>query len=211
MKTSELIGLLAHDQTRQPSPARALALGMIPGVLLAGALFALVSGIRPDVGAALATPRFMFKLIANLALLIASTGLVLRLALPGGRSGSWSMAFFALIAALLVGVGIELVLLPRGQWWVAAHGHNSMWCLTVIPMLAIAPLLTALQALRSAAPERPAVAGAVAGLVASGVASTLYGMHCTDDSPLFVALWYPLAIALVAAVGAVLGNRVLRW
>jgi hypothetical protein len=211
MKTSELIGLLANDQTRQPSPARALALGMLPGVLLAIALFLLVSGLRPDILAALGTPRFVFKLIANVTLLVASTGLVLRLVLPGGRSGSWALALAALLAALLVGVGIELLLLPRGQWWVAAHGHNSLWCLTVIPMLAIAPLATALQALRQAAPDRPAVAGAVAGLVASGFASSLYGLHCTDDSPLFVALWYPLAIAMVVAVGALLGNRVLRW
>ncbi|MGA7427255.1 MAG: NrsF family protein, partial [Rhodoplanes sp.] len=33
----------------------------------------------------------------------------------------------------------------------------------------------------------------------------------TDDSPLFVATWYSLAITLVVAVGAVLGPRVLRW
>jgi hypothetical protein len=211
MKTSELIGLLANDRTKLPSPARALALGLVPGVLLAAALFLLMAGLRPDVMTALGTPRFVFKLIANVTLLVAATGLVLRLVLPGGRSGSWQFAFGALIAAMLVSVGIELLLLPRSQWWVTARGHNSLSCLTIIPVLAIAPLLTSLQALRSAAPDRPALAGAVAGLVASGIASSLYGLHCTDDSPLFVALWYPLAIAMVAALGALLGNRVLRW
>ncbi|MGA8293552.1 MAG: NrsF family protein, partial [Rhodoplanes sp.] len=53
--------------------------------------------------------------------------------------------------------------------------------------------------------------GASAGLVAAALAATVYAAHCTDDSPLFVATWYSLAIALVVAVGAVLGPRVLRW
>jgi hypothetical protein len=36
-------------------------------------------------------------------------------------------------------------------------------------------------------------------------------MHCPDDSPLFVAVWYPIAIAFMTAVGAALGARLLRW
>jgi hypothetical protein len=47
--------------------------------------------------------------------------------------------------------------------------------------------------------------------VASGIAATLYASHCTDDSPLFVATWYSLAIGMVALVGYVIGSRVLRW
>jgi hypothetical protein len=55
------------------------------------------------------------------------------------------------------------------------------------------------------------LAGAVAGLAASGIAATFYASNCTDDSPLFVLLWYPLAIAIVTAVGYVAGGRLLRW
>jgi hypothetical protein len=50
-----------------------------------------------------------------------------------------------------------------------------------------------------------------AGLLAGGMGAALYAMHCPDDSPLFVATWYGLAIAVVATLGAVLGSRVLRW
>ena len=55
------------------------------------------------------------------------------------------------------------------------------------------------------------VALAAAGLLAGGLAATLYATHCTDDSPLFVAAWYSLAIAGVAALGALIGARWLRW
>jgi hypothetical protein len=63
----------------------------------------------------------------------------------------------------------------------------------------------------SQAPTRPALAGAVAGLLSAGLAATLYAAHCTDDSPLFVATWYTIATALVTAVGALIGSRVLRF
>jgi hypothetical protein len=74
------------------------------------------------------------------------------------------------------------------------------------------PLLAAaLLGLRHGAPTRPSVTGAVAGLLSAGLAATLYASHCTDDSPLFVATWYSIATALVAAVGALAGPRVLRF
>jgi hypothetical protein len=55
------------------------------------------------------------------------------------------------------------------------------------------------------------MAGALAGLLAGSVGASLYAIHCTDDSPLFVALWYPPPIALAALAGAVTGYRLLRW
>ena len=57
----------------------------------------------------------------------------------------------------------------------------------------------------------PAVVGAVAGLLSAGLAATLYAAHCTDDSPLFVATWYTIATALVAAIGALAGSKLLRF
>jgi hypothetical protein len=74
------------------------------------------------------------------------------------------------------------------------------------------PLLAAsLFGLRHGAPTRPAVAGAIAGLLSAGLAATLYASHCTDDSPLFVATWYTVATALVTAVGALAGSKLLRF
>ena len=53
--------------------------------------------------------------------------------------------------------------------------------------------------------------GAIAGLVSAGLAATLYAAHCSDDSPLFVVTWYTIATALVTAVGALVGSKVLRF
>ena len=80
-------------------------------------------------------------------------------------------------------------------------------------LLLSCPLLlaAALIGLRHGAPTRPALAGAIAGLLSAGLAATLYAAHCTDDSPLFVATWYTIATALVTATGALAGSRVLRF
>lgn len=70
---------------------------------------------------------------------------------------------------------------------------------------------TMLAALRDGAPSRPRLAAALAGLLAGGIGATFYATHCIDDSPLFVAVWYGAGIAIMAALGSVLGGRLLRW
>jgi hypothetical protein len=90
-------------------------------------------------------------------------------------------------------------------------GSNSRICMTAVPLMSLPLLAAALIGLRHGAPSRPALTGAVAGLLSAGLAATLYASHCTDDSPLFVATWYTIATALVTAIGALVGSRVLRF
>ncbi|MGE0341338.1 MAG: NrsF family protein, partial [Xanthobacteraceae bacterium] len=66
-------------------------------------------------------------------------------------------------------------------------------------------------ALRYGAPTQPTLAGAIAGLAAGGIAATFYALNCNNDSPLFVATWYPIAIGIVVLAGATIGSRLLRW
>jgi hypothetical protein len=109
------------------------------------------------------------------------------------------------------GIGSEMMMPQRLPWIARLIGSNSEVCMTAIPLLSLPVLVAALVALRHGAPTRPALAGAFAGIISAGFAATLYASQCTDDSPLFVATWYPLAIGLVAAVGALAGSRWLRF
>ena len=52
---------------------------------------------------------------------------------------------------------------------------------------------------------------AEAGVAAAGISATIYASNCTDDSPLFVVTWYPLATGIVALAGAWAGRRFLSW
>jgi hypothetical protein len=211
MKTSTLVDLLASDQRREVAPGSLLLRALLPAGILSGVLMWLLIGVRPDLGDAFHTPRFDVKLMLNVALWLAATGLLLRLARPVDRTGIWPTLLWLVPLALLTGVCIELFLLPREQWWAVAQGSNSTWCLRIIPSLALAPLVASLWVLRRAAPSRPALAGATAGLMCAGMAGTLYGLHCPDDSPLFVGIWYVLATAIVTLAGALCGARLLRW
>jgi hypothetical protein len=55
------------------------------------------------------------------------------------------------------------------------------------------------------------MAGAAAGFAAGAIAAAIYAWHCPDDSPLFLATWYTIGIAIVTGAGALLGRRWLRW
>jgi hypothetical protein len=100
---------------------------------------------------------------------------------------------------------------PSNEWMSRLVGHNSMFCLRTIPLLA-APMLAALiVALRAGAPMHPALTGALAGAASAGIAAFLYASHCPDDSPLFVATWYPLATLICMGLGALAGRRFLAW
>jgi hypothetical protein len=112
---------------------------------------------------------------------------------------------------LAAGIASEMMLPQRVPMMTRLIGSNSRICMTAIPLLSLPLLAGALIGLRHGAPSRPALAGALAGLLSAGLAATLYASHCTDDSPLFVATWYSIAAALVTAVGALAGSRVLRF
>lgn len=211
MKTRELIETLGRDaKAKTPAPAAVLLGAGLAAIVLAAVLFALLIGPRPDIAAAAATPRFLLKFAVTAALALAAAVLLLPLARPGARLGS---ARLLLAAPLLLGAAVaaEFLLVPPEDWGARWIGTNIAVCLTYIPLIGIGPLALFLAALRHGAPTRPALAGAVAGVLAGGIAATFYAAHCTDDSPFFVATWYTLAIAALALVGALAGRRLLRW
>ena len=106
---------------------------------------------------------------------------------------------------------VELVVMPADLWMTRLVGTNALHCLTLIPLMSIPPLAALIVAMRAGAPSYPALTGALAGAAAAGVAATIYATNCTDDSPLFVASWYPLATLVVVAAGALAGRKWLQW
>lgn len=211
MRTDDLIGVLAQDAPVRWTLERSVKLALIVGTVIASAIFFARIGFRPDIDDAMETPRFLLKFAVTIPLAVAAGVAILCAGRPGGVFGmrGWALAISPLILA--VAVAVELLLLPESVWAKTAMGSNARHCLTLIPLLSIGPLACLLVALREGAPANPGMAGAIAGLAASGIAATLYATNCTDDSPLFVVSWYPLAIAIVVLTGYVAGRRFLRW
>ncbi len=212
MRTDDLIRTMVEDMhTPAPDLTRRLGLALALGFVVSAAAFAATLGPRDDIVAALSTLRFDLKLLQVVLLAAASACLALRLARPAASTGSARRALAAAVGLVLLAVAAELAVLPPAQWTSAAVGSNAAVCLTAIPALALPIMVAALLALRAGAPTRPALAGAVAGLLAGSLSALLYAIHCTDDSPLFVALWYGTALAIVTLAGAAAGRLILRW
>ena len=211
VNTDALIRSLADDLTVQWPLSRVFGVAVAAGVLTAGTLFLMSLGFRPDIAQAAQTIRFPFKLVVTLTLAVTALGSLLPMARPGASLGPWRWALP--LAPVLLGFGVlaELLSMPEATWAARLIGSNALLCLVAIPSLAAGPLACLLLALRYAAPMRSGLAGAVAGLAASGIAAIFYASHCPDDSPLFVATWYSIATALVVLVGHFAGSRWLRW
>ncbi len=212
MKTNDLIEALVQDRA-SPSmpPGTAVLLAVITGAVIAGILFMIVLGYRPDIAQAAQTYRFLFKFAVTLTLAATAIPLVLRVFRPEAVLGRL-LWLIALAPAMLVAAAFaELIVMPPSTWLPRLIGTNARFCLTMIPLLSIAPLLAFFAALRKGAPANPALAGALAGLASAAIAATLYAGHCTDDSPFFVMVWYPIAVSLVTLVGYYAGRRWLAW
>ncbi len=211
MKTNDLIAALAADQSLGLNPVkRTIALAAMAGAVISFVAFLLSIGWRPDINEAIATVRFPFKFVVTLAVVITAAPLLVQLAKPAGSTHrSWTLGAGPVL--ILAGVLVELFVLPTSTWAENLVGSNAAICLTAIPLLSIAPLVALFMALKRGAPTRPRLAGAICGLLSASIAATMYALHCDDDSPLFVVVWYSLAIGIVTAVAAAVGGRVLRW
>ncbi len=212
MNTQDLISALVADNGSTERPiGESFARAILIGAFISLAIFFLWIHPRRDLMEAAGTLRVLFKFLVTTLLAVSAFGLAVRLSRPGAGRGRWGHAWLAAPALLIVAVGVELTVLPSSLWLPRLIGVNARYCLVLIPLLALGPLAALLWGLRQGAPTQPKLAGAVAGLAAGGIAAAIYAAHCTDDSPLFVAVWYSIAIGLVTAAGATIGARVLRW
>ena len=90
-------------------------------------------------------------------------------------------------------------------------GRSSRVCACLVTLTALPTLAATFWALRKLAPTRLTLAGAGAGLFAGAAGAFVYCFHCTEEAAPFIAVWYTLGIALVTALGALLGRPLLRW
>ena len=148
----------------------------------------------------------------TVALSAAGWVLVARLSRPAASTRAPFGLLIAVIAAMLVAGAVQLMATPAADMpkvWLGPHmgsvppSHprasrsrpSSAWCL---------------RSPRSH-PTRLVSAGAAIGLLAGAAAATVYGIACDETTAAFTATWYTLGIGACAAIGAVLGPRLLRW
>ena len=212
METEQLIRTLTADNPYRERPVGyVLALALLAAGPVSLVMFMMALGVRPDVMTAMHNPFFDLKFVITLALAISAIVVSLHLSRPEASLKGWGWLLLIPAGIIAAGSAGEMMMPQRLPMMTRLVGSNSRVCMTSIPLLSLPLLAGALVGLRHGAPARPALAGAMAGLISAGLAATVYASHCTDDSPLFVATWYTIAVAAVTAVGALIGAKVLRF
>jgi hypothetical protein len=212
VKTDDLIEALVEDRASlSMRPRMAITCAVVIGAVIAGAVFMMVMSYRPDIVQAAGTYRFLFKFVFTATLAVSAIALVRRIFRPEAVLGRW-LWLIALAPAMLIAAAFaELLVMPSFTWLPGMIGISPVFCFFAICLLSVGPLLAFLAALRYGAPSNPGLAGALAGLASAGIAAAVFLIHCPNDSPLFVIVWYSLAIGLVTLVGYLAGRRWLAW
>jgi hypothetical protein len=213
MNTLDWIDVLARDAAAVPraTPQHRLGLAWLVGAACSLVAVLLVFGVLPDGVLALAQPGMWLKLGYPLLLLLLGGPVLRRLSVPGWRPGALLWSALPLTAAVWA-LGLWVL------WRAEAAQRNMLWmgqtwgsCTLSIAAVSLPVLGLLLWTLRSLAPTRLRLAGALAGVLSGATGSLAYAVYCPELAVPFVALWNTLAVALMAALGAWLGPRALRW
>lgn len=212
MDTDQFIRTLVADGTHRTKPVwLVLAATLLAAAPVSICFFLWNLGLRSDVMTAMHNPFFDLKFVITLSLTGSAIAVSLRLSRPEAslRCVAWLLAIPA--GLLFAGITCEMMLPQQLPMMARLVGSNSRICLTAIPIMSVPLLAASLMGLRHGASSRPALTGAMAGLLSAGAAATLYASNCTDDSPLFVMTWYSISTFSVALVGAMVGSKLLRY
>lgn len=213
MNTDDLIRSLAQDVPTVPRGAvgRRIGLGILAGAVVTIVLIVAGLGLRPDLGLAMRGYSFWMKWIYTASLGVGALVMVARLARPDTVRLRW-LWVIAVPVLLLAAISMtEMAYAPPGDWLAMWLGQSWKVCPWIVLLLSAPIFIGLLWSFRRLAPTRLRAAGATAGLASGACAATLYCLHCPEVSAIFVLTWYTLGIALAAAVGALLGPRLLRW
>jgi hypothetical protein len=213
MKTDDLIQALSTDLPPASSRRldRRLLLCLIPAGVLVLVVVGLWLGFRPDLLPAMRGPTFWAKAAYTAVMTVAGFWLLARLGRPGAPVRA-PLVLLGLTLAMVGGLAMfELFAMPMPQRMPAVMGDSARVCAPNIAILSALAAPVVFWAARAFAPTRPMLAGAAAGLLTGGLATTLYGLHCPENTAAFVAVWYTLGMMLAVSGGAVIGRFVFRW
>jgi len=211
MKTEDLIQTLARDAAvqRLPHPGwRALIWLAISTAYVAG--FVAVMGLRPDIGAKLAEPRFLVEVgAAYMTSMMAAAA-----AFCAGCPGRPIWERYAPVPFLI----IWLASLGEGCWrdWMRAGPDGltlqpDLICFPMIVAISIVPTLLIFIMIRRAAPIAPIATTGLATLAAAALAAAALRLFHDQDVSIMVLVWQFGSVAVLAGLGALFGRSLLRW
>jgi hypothetical protein len=211
MNTDDLIAQLAEDAA-PVRPLRApLLRGLIwlvvalPPVLLVVALH----GVQKSPAMVFGDTRAVIEALAMVATAVTAAVAAFASEVPGVQR-RWLWLPLLPLAVWVASVG-EGCLAEIGTAGASGLSLGSDGCLTPALLAGIVPAGVMLAMVRRGAPIAPVTTLALAGLAVAAVVNFGVMLFHVGDVSLSVLVWHGGAIAVVAAVAALGGRRVLRW
>jgi hypothetical protein len=206
--TDDLIRSLASAAGAGRSASLRFAFAVTGAASLACALLLVFSviGIRHDFADMAVRMPFAFKLVYTGSLVVGTSVVALYAATPGASA----TALYALLPAVIL-LATGVIFDPTAFPIMGRTNTAVAFCVSSILFLSLPAMILTFLAMRKGAPTRPVIAGAVTGLLSASVGAMAYTLACKNDGTAFVAIWYTAACAIMAFVGAIVANRVLRW
>ncbi|UPJ71920.1 DUF1109 domain-containing protein [Bradyrhizobium sp. 187] len=207
--TDDLIHSLASTAGTRRRGASLQVVFAVTGVAsLAFALLLLFSiiGIRHDFADMAVRMPFAFKVFYAGALVVGASVVALYAATP---SASATALYAVLPATIFLACGVMFD--PTGFPIMGMTSTAAAICVGRILFLSLPAMILTFVFMWKAAPTQPLFAGAVLGMLSGSIGALAYTLACRNDGTAFVAIWYAVACAIMAAVGAIVGHRVLRW
>jgi hypothetical protein len=212
MRTDDLIATLSEglEPVKTGAVMRTLLVAIALGLAGSVLVMLLALGLRPDLAAALSSFGMWLKLAYTFTIAGFGFWVVERAGRPGAPF-TLGLRLLALPALVIIAVALVQLMAPGADMPGLMMGHSARVCAFLVVLVSLPMLAAAFWALRQLAPTRLTLAGALAGLFAGGTGAFVYAFHCPETAAPFVALWYSAGILLTAALGALLGPRLLRW
>ena len=206
--TDDLIRSLASTAGTRRSATLQAAFAVTGAASLAFALLLVFSviGIRQDFADMAVPMPFAFKLAYTGALVVGASIVAFYAATPGASA----TALHALSPAVIL-LALGVIFDPTGFPLMGRTNTAVVFCVGAILLLSLPAMVLTFVFMRKGAPTQPLFAGAVIGMLSASVGALTYTLACKNDGTAFVAIWYAVACAIMAAIGAVVGHRFLRW
>jgi hypothetical protein len=208
---------LIEELSRKPA-ARALSrpMRMVIPILGALAVYGMLAlwwlEVRPDLGQQLSRPWFVAELLALVALAAGSVVAAVHAMYPDLCQRRWLLKLPYLSFMALAGILLVQLFLPADARLaipeITAHTIECTVCIAAVALLPSALLFTLI---RSGASVHPLHAGSCAVLAATAVACLALRLSEANDSVTHLIAFHYLPTLLMAALGARLGQWLLKW
>lgn len=181
------------------------------GIVLAAVLMLVSIRLNSDLSSALLSEKFWVKLGFVAAMALGSFKLLSRLSRPGSRISFQPIGLLFPVVAMWLFSAVILLKADSPERESLILGQTWAVCPFLISMLSVPVFISMLWAMREAAPTRLKLTGAVVGLFSGAMGAVVYCFHCPELEAPFISIWYLLGMLIPAAIGALCGERLLRW